>query len=175
MGMKQIYADPYKMSNVTAEDIWDFDGSALMTSESSNSTALVFANTDIKYTKDIKKLDQEVGDNLLLLVNPFWRNLDSWGINLLSPGAKSLAREVIFDKGYPETYSFVRYGVKGKTCAAVKSYPYDWQIFAYLEDEYGWERPIWLGSSNSEPSGSFVTELLVARPEYLQNWKKRLM
>lgn len=173
--MKQIFSEPYARSDVTVEDVWDFDGSAIMKAEASNTTALIFANTDVKYTKDIQNLDQELGENLLLLINPFWRNLDSWGINFLSPGAKDLAREVIFEKGYPETYSFVRIPVKGKTCAAIKAYPYDWQIFAYLENEAGWERPIWLGSTESEPTGSEISELLVERPEYIQSWKKRLM
>mmetsp|Transcript_2492 Transcript_2492/g.3670 ORF Transcript_2492/g.3670 Transcript_2492/m.3670 type:complete len:338 (+) Transcript_2492:85-1098(+) len=173
--MKQIFSEPYARSDVTAKDVWDFDGSAIMTAEKSNATALIFANTDVKYTKDIKNLDEELGDKLLLLINPFWRNLDSWGINLLSPGAKDLARQVIFETGYPETYSFIRIPVKGKTCAAIKSYPYDWQIFAYLEDGAGWERPIWLGSTESEPTGSEITDLLVERPEYIESWKKRFM
>lgn len=174
--MRQINAEPYALSNVTAKDIWDFDGSATMTTQSNN-TALIFANTDIKYTRDIQKLDQEVGDeSLLLLVNPFWRNLESWGINILSPGAKKLAKEVIFDNdNYPVTYSFLRYDVKGRTCAALKSYPYDWQMYAYLDDEYGRERPIWLGSSESEPKGTMVSDLLVERPEFIQTWKKRMM
>jgi len=173
--MKQLFSEPYARSNVTSEDVWDFDGSAIMKAEKSNTTALIFPNTDIKYTKDIQNLDQELGGDLLLLVNPFWRNLDSWGINLLSPGAKKMAREVIFEKGYPETYSFIRIPVKGKTCAAIKAYPYEWQIFAYLDDGTGWERPIWLGSTEAEPTGAEITDLLVARPEYLESWKKRLM
>eukprot|EP00548_Thalassiothrix_antarctica_P008669 CAMPEP_0194154106 /NCGR_PEP_ID=MMETSP0152-20130528/59216_1 /TAXON_ID=1049557 /ORGANISM="Thalassiothrix antarctica, Strain L6-D1" /LENGTH=308 /DNA_ID=CAMNT_0038859915 /DNA_START=185 /DNA_END=1111 /DNA_ORIENTATION=- len=176
--MKQLYADPYAKSNVTAQDIWDFDGSAIMTTTQSNHTALIFANTDIKYTRDIQKLDEELADDsLLLLINPFWRNLESWGINILSPGAKKLAKKVIFDNdNYPMTYSFLRYDVRGRTCAALKAYPYDWQIYAYLPDEYlGYERPIWLGSSEYEPNGTMVTDLLVERPEYIQSWKKRFM
>jgi hypothetical protein len=156
---------------VKDQDVWDFDGSALLTAEAHDGPAhdvqaLVFPNTDVKYVKDIEKIDQAIGDRLFVLINPFWRNLESWGINLLSPGAKKMAKQVIFDKGYPETYVFLRFSVRGELCAAIKCYPYDWQIFAYLEDETGWERAIRLGSSETEPTSDLVTKLLNERPEF---------
>mmetsp|Transcript_21956 Transcript_21956/g.36328 ORF Transcript_21956/g.36328 Transcript_21956/m.36328 type:complete len:389 (+) Transcript_21956:253-1419(+) len=159
--------------NVVDKDIWDFDGSALMTAEAQQGPeddvqALIFANTDVKYVRDIAKIDKAMGDKLFLLVNPFWRNLESWGVNVMAPGAKTLAKKTIFDQGYDETYVFLRFSVRGELCAAVKAYPYDWQLFAYLEDGSGWERPIRLGSSEEDPTSAVITELLNERDEFKQ-------
>lgn len=159
--------------NVVDKDIWDFDGSALMTAEAQKGPdddvqALIFANTDVKYVRDIADMDKAMGDKLLLLVNPFWRNLESWGVNVMAPGAKKLAKKTIFDQGYDETYIFLRFSVRGELCAAVKAYPYDWQLFAYLEDGSGWERPIRLGSSEDEPTSAVLTDLLNEREEFKQ-------
>lgn len=156
---------------VTAQDIWDFDGSALLTAEGregpqSDVQALVFPNTDVKYIRDIAGIDAGMGDRLFLLVNPFWRNVESWGFNILAPGAKAKAQSTIFDKGFDETYVYLRFSVRGENCAAIKCYPYDWQIFAYREDETGWERPIRLGTSKSEPKNDQITKLLNDRPEF---------
>ena len=156
---------------VTAQDIWDFDGSALLTAEGhegpqSDVQALVFANTDVKYIRDIATIDEGTGDRLFLLVNPFWRNVDSWGFNMLAPGAKAKAQSTIFDKGFDETYVYLRFSVRGEDCAAIKCYPYDWQIFAYREDDSGWERPIRLGTSKTEPKSDQITKLLNDRPEF---------
>ncbi|CAB9498955.1 Domain of unknown function (DUF1995) [Seminavis robusta] len=164
---------------VKEQDIWDFDGSALITAEAQAGAngdvqALVLPNTDTKYIKDIDSIDQAMGKRLFLLVNPFWRNLDSWGINILAPGAKKMAKEIIFDKGYNESYSLLRFSCRGEECVAVKAYPYDWQLFAYLEDDDNYvggaavERTIRLGSCKEEPSSALVTELLNERPEFQQ-------
>ena len=156
---------------VKAQDIWDFDGSAIHVAEARDSPnddvqALVFANTDVKYLRDIETIDKAMGDRLFLLVNPFWRNLDSWGFNILAPGAKQLAKETVFDKGYNETYSLLRFSVRGEDCVALRAYPYDWQIYVYLENEMGWESPIRIGSSIEEPKTDYITELINARPEF---------
>lgn len=156
---------------IRQQDIWDFDGSALLASEAKEGPkfdvqALVMPNTDVKYINDIEKIDKAMGDRLFLLVNPFWRNIDTWGINILAPGAKQKAKQVIFDKGYEETYVFLRFSVRGEECVAIRAYPYNWQIFAYLEDETGWERPVRLGSSQSEPKTTYITELINKRSEF---------
>lgn len=171
--LKEIKSSPEQFlpPNVVDKDVWDFDGSALMTAEAKEGAeddvqALIFANTDVKYVRDIAALDESAGDRLLLLVNPFWRNLESWGVNLMAPGAKKLAKKTIFDVGYDETYVFLRFSVRGELCAAVKAYPYDWQIFAYLEDGTGYERPIRLGSNETEPTSAFITDLLNEREEF---------
>ena len=158
---------------IVDQPIWDFDGSALLTAEGregpeSDVQALVFPNTDVKYIKDITTIDEVMGDRLFMLINPFWRNVESWGFNIMAPGAKAKAQATIFDKGYDETYVFNRFSVRGENCAAIKCYPYDWQLFAYADDESGWERPIRLGSSETEPTSAILTELLNARPEFKQ-------
>lgn len=162
---------------IKEQDIWDFDGSALITAEAKAGAngdvqAMVLPNTDVKYTNDIEAIDKAMGKRLFLLVNPFWRNLESWGINLLAPGAKKKAKEIIFDKGYDETYSLLRFSCRGEECVALKAYPYDWQLFAYREDENNvfagaaMETAIRLGSCKDEPSSEYVTELLNERPEF---------
>ena len=158
---------------IVEQDIWDFDGSALFTAEAKAGAngdiqAMLFPNTDSKYTKDIEAIDQAMGKRLFLLVNPFWRNLESWGINILAPGAKKKAQEVIFNRGYDETYSLLRFSCRGEECVALKAYPYDWQLYAYREDDdmVQMETAIRLGSCKDEPSSAYVTELLNERPEF---------
>lgn len=115
---------------IQSQDIWDFDGSALHTTESAEGPsadiqALVFPNTDTKYLNDIAKISDAMGSRLFLLVNPFWKNVDSWSFNLLAPG------EVVFDNGFDQTYSMMVFQVRGENCVAIKAYPYDWQLFAF--------------------------------------------
>ncbi|KAL7460948.1 hypothetical protein ACHAXS_001383 [Conticribra weissflogii] len=168
---------------VTAEDIWDFDGSAIITAKAAAGThgdvkALVFPNTDTKYLKDIESIDKEVGpDRLFLLVNPFWRNVESWGFNILAPNAKKRAQEVVFDNGYEVTYAVLRFSARGEDCVALKSYPYDWQLYAYREDPnwFNQETPLWLGSSKEEPTSSQFSELLNSRPEFKMSKNMRQM
>lgn len=165
---------------IVQQDIWDFDGSALHTAEASvgasgDIQALVFANTDVKYIRDIDEISTTMGkDRLFLLVNPFWRNLDSWSFNILAPKAKEKAQKIIFDVdedgvgGYDETYINMVFQVRGEKCIAIKAYPYDWQIFAMREDDYNpnQEYSIRLGSSKKEPTSSLVTQFLNERPEF---------
>ena len=161
---------------VTAEDIWDFDGSAIISTDAVK--ALVFPNTDVKYLKDIEALDKEVGpDGLFLLVNPFWRNVESWGFNILAPNGKKRAQEVIFDNGYDVTYAVLRFSVRGEDCVAVKSYPYDWQMYAYREDPswFNQQVPVWLGKSEEEPTSAQITEILNSKPEFKMSKNMRQM
>lgn len=169
--------------DVTAEDIWDFDGSAVVTARAAGGShgdvkAVVFPNTDVKYLKDIESLDRDVGpDRLLLLINPFWKNVESWGFNILAPNGKRRAQEVVFDKGYEVTYAVLRLSVRGEDCVALKSYPYEWQMYAYREDPswFNQERPVWLGSSKEQPKSSQFTELLNKRPEFKMSKNMRQM
>lgn len=167
---------------IKSQDIWDFDGSALHTAEakegaSADIQALVFANTDSKYLGDIAKISEAMGPRLFLLINPFWRNIESWSFNLLAPGAKKKAQSVIFDQGYDDTYSLMVFSVRGEKCAAVKAYPYDWQLFAFREDENNRaiESAIRLGSCKGEPTSSLITELINARPEFKETKTMRQM
>jgi hypothetical protein len=168
---------------VTAEEIWDFDGSAIISAKAAGGShgdvkAVVFPNTDTKYLKDIESIDKDVGPNrLLLLINPFWKNVESWGFNILAPNAKKRAQEVIFDNGYEVTYAVLRFSARGEDCVALKSYPNDWQLYAFREDPtwFNQEVPLWLGSSKEEPSYSQFTELLNSRPEFKMSKNMRQM
>ena len=169
-------------STITTKDVWDFDGSAICKATSENSesdvTALIFPNTDAKYLKDIDNISKDVGpDRLFLLINPFWRNVDSFGFNILQPNGKKRAQEVVFDNGYDVTYAVLRISARGEDCVAVKAYPYDWQMYAYREDPSWFNKqiPIWLGSSEEEPKSAQITELLNARPEFKMSKNMRQM
>ena len=173
-----------------AKDIWDFDGSAIHSAKAADSTvqgdiqALVFPNTDTKYIQDIQDLANEMkSSDLLLLVNPFWRNVDSWSFNLLAPNAKQKAQKVIFDQGYDVTYHFMIFQVRGEKCAAIKAYPYDWEIFVFLEDEDEstyWgagvgEQAIRLGTISEKPTSAIITEMINERPEFKETKTMRQM
>mmetsp|Transcript_16904 Transcript_16904/g.25258 ORF Transcript_16904/g.25258 Transcript_16904/m.25258 type:complete len:403 (-) Transcript_16904:137-1345(-) len=166
---------------VKAQDIWDFDGSALITAEAASGPsgdvqALVFPNTDSKYLKDIAEIDSKLGkDRLFLLINPFWRNVESWGFNILQPKAKQKAQETIFDNengAYQETYVLSRFSVRGEDCVALKVYPNDWELFAYLED-YSFGGPVQttirLGTSEDEPTSAIFAKYLNEREEFKMN------
>jgi hypothetical protein len=161
-----------KQPVVKSQDIWDFDGSAMITAEAGSASgdvqAMVQPNTDNKYTDDIVTIDQAMGDRLFLLVNPFWRDIESWGFNMLAPGAKEKATAAIFDRGFEETYSVLQKSVRMEDCVAVKAYPYDWQLYAYAESDY-WpfsEYSVHLGSTPHEPKSSDFAKLLSAREEF---------
>jgi len=169
--------------NVTSQDIWDFDGSGLVTAQAAAGNkcgdvqALVFPNTDNKYLKDIQNIDEAMGDRLFLLINPFWTNVDSWGFNILAPRAKQMAQSIIFDNGYEETYVLRRFSARGEQCVGLKVYPYDWQLFAYRENDYndGYETALRLGSSKEEPTSAMFTDLLNEREEFKYSRNMRQM
>lgn len=185
-----------KKPKVTSEDIWDFDGSALVTAEwldesaersgehenlaiaGTISRAIVQPNTDDKYTRDIEQLSHTLGPNqLLMIVNPFWRNVDSWGVNLLAPNAKKNAQRVIFDGEFQETYCLIRKSARGEDCFALKVYPYDWQLYAIADSEHWPYDPylVRLGSAKSEPTGSDFSNLLNEREEFRLSKNMRQM
>mmetsp|Transcript_39967 Transcript_39967/g.40492 ORF Transcript_39967/g.40492 Transcript_39967/m.40492 type:complete len:386 (+) Transcript_39967:26-1183(+) len=156
------------------QDIWDFDGSAIHTAEaaegpSADIQVLVFPNTDTKYLDDIDKISEAMGSRLFLLVNPFWKNVESWGFNILAPGAKKRAQEVVFgENSFDDTYSMMLFSVRGEKCVALKAYPYNWQLFAFREDDYypSEEIVIRLGSCLEDPNSALITGLLNERPEF---------
>ncbi len=168
---------------LSKQDIWDFDGTALHTAEaaegaSADIQALVFPNTDSKYLEDIEKISEAMGKRLFVLVNPFWRNVESWGFNILAPNAKKRAQQVIFGENpFEETYSMMLFMVRGEKCVALKAYPYDWQLFAFREDDYYQteEYVIRLGSCKEDPTSSLITGLLNERPEFKETKTMRQM
>lgn len=161
-----------KQPIVNSQDIWDFDGSAMITAQADSASgdvqAMVQPNTDNRYTNDIVTTDQAMGDRLFMLVNPFWRDIDSWGFNILAPGAKEKATAAIFDRGFTETYSVLQKSVRMEDCVAVKAYPYDWQLYAYAEYDNGrfGEYSVHLGSTPHEPKSSDFAALLIQREEF---------
>jgi len=188
-----LYAALMKQApNVTSQDIWDFDGSALITAQAATGPhddvqALVLPNTDTRYIRDISTIDAAMGpDRLFLLVNPFWRNVESWGFNLLAPKAKAMAKEVIFDDKngkYEETYVLRKSSVRGEECVALKAYPYKWQLYALLENTgsnyYGASSDAYdivrLGETDEEPTSSNFTSLLNEREEFRLSKNMRQM
>ena len=66
------------------------------------------------------------------------------------------------------SFSLLRFSVRGERCAALRCYPYDWQIFAYLEDDQFPEvqRPVRLGTTTEEPTTEEVEKLLAAQPAF---------
>jgi hypothetical protein len=166
----------------TSRVVWDFDGSAVVTAEASTGAeddvqALVQPNTDTKYTRDIAAMDRAMGPRLLLLVNPFWRDIESWGFNLLAPHGRREAQAAVFDRGFAETYHVLQKSVGGEDCFAVKAYPYDWQLFARAEsrdwphDEY----VVHLGSTQDEPTSAEFSLLLSQREEFKLSKNMRRM
>ena len=168
---------------VKAQVLLDFDGTYLHTAETASDPgadvqALVFPNTDIKYIRDIEAISNAMESRLFILINPFWRNLDeSWSFNLLQPGAKKEAKRVIFDNGYDDTYVALSFFARGEKCMAIKAYPYDWQLFAYLENNSygGRETIIKLGSCKERPTSSVVTEMINDVPELKESKTMRQM
>ena len=202
---------------LTQQPVWDFDGTAIHTAEaaegpSADIQAYVFPNTDTKYLQDIDDISTAIGsERLFLLVNPSWKNVDSWGFNILAPNAKQRAQKVIFGGNdsddtngsssnngknddasgtgtegtsksklaYEETYSMNVFYVRGEKCVALNVYPYDWQIFAFREDDYyqNEEYTIRLGSipRNEDPTSSVITKLINARPEFKETKTMRQM
>merc|ERR1712224_104159 len=136
--------------------------------------AMVFANTDKRYVQDIRTIDRTFskGERVFLLVNPFWRGLESWGVNILQPKAKQLAEEAIFKsgrsgKGFELTYALLRFAARGESCVAVKAYPHDWQLYARLgspvqskDGEWFESDCVFLGTSASEPTSQQMTDLI---------------
>lgn len=173
------------------EDIWDFDGTANHRADaaegpSADVQAMVFPNTDTKYLDDIDAISQAMGKRLFLLVNPFWRNIDSWGFNILAPGAKKRAQNVIYggadnDKAaFEVTYALDVFSVRGEKCVAVKAYPYDWELFAFREDDYypnneEYVVTIRLGSCKEDPTSQIISKLINERPEFKETKTMRQM
>jgi Domain of unknown function (DUF1995) len=179
--------------------LWDFDGSAIISTNTPTSNnldtndvittetvvqALIQPNTDNRYFNDIVRMDQSVDNSttsnaLNLIINPFWKDASSWGFNILAPKAQQKAASTIFDEknGYMETYNVLTKSVRGEDCVAIKAYPYDWQLHAYIEN-YDWPYTpytIHLGSTTKEPSAADFVPLLNARSEFQYSKNMRQM
>ena len=95
----QAHSNAHVPIQVSMQTLWDFDGSALCTAEShtgaqSDVQAMVLPNTDSKYVKDILEIDEtfsKPSQRLFILVNPFWRDLNSWGVGHQQPQPRARA------------------------------------------------------------------------------------
>jgi hypothetical protein len=139
--------------------------------------------------KDIEEMTQERNGVVNLIINPFWTNATSWGYNIFAPHAQQRANDIIFsspsDKndgsgGYIETYCVITKTVRGEDCIAIKAYPYDWQLYAYLEEVndrryYSTTSTVHLGSTVMEPSITDFVQLLNNRTEFQYSKNMRQM
>ena len=75
---------------IVEQAIWDFDGSYLLTSESSSGAThdvqlMLMPNTDSRYLDDLETIDETFGrpgtsqDRLVVVANPFWKDETSFG------------------------------------------------------------------------------------------------
>lgn len=128
---------------------------------------------------------------LNVIINPFWTNATSWGFNIFAPNAQQRANDIIFSSssntnggdsngGYIETYSIITKTVRGEDCIAIKAYPYDWQLYAYLEEindrrYYSTTITVHLGSTVVEPTISDFVQLLNNRTEFQYSKNMRQM
>ena len=120
-----------------------------------------------------------------LIINPFWTNATSWGFNIFAPNAQQRAQDTIFSPssskqdGYIETYCVITKTVRGEDCIAIKAYPYDWQLYAYLEEMtdryYGTINTVHLGSSVAEPTITDFSQRLNNRTEFQYSKNMRQM
>ena len=160
------------LARVQEQILLDFDGSALLTSESpsgplGDAQALLQPNTDAYYPKIIKSIeaqlavkDPETNQNvnrLFLLVNPAWRDASSFGFF-----AAKQAQKDILDR-YKTTYAVDQFVVRGQKCSVLKVWPHDWCVFAAnLPYDSGREPkvPTFLGSFPERPPYEVIDDLV---------------
>ncbi|CAB9522617.1 Domain of unknown function (DUF1995) [Seminavis robusta] len=154
----------------------DFDGSALMTSESpagplGDAQALIQPNTDAYYyPKTIPTIESQMVvqsngttvSRLFLLVNPAWRDVSSFGF--LAPKEK-VQRDLL--DTYPTTYAVDQFVVRGQKCSLLKVWPHDWCVFVsnlpYDNDNNGDKSlATFLGSFEERPPYNVMDELILA-------------
>ena len=122
------------VSKITNQILLDFDGSCLVTSEHPagpiyDVQAVLQPNTDKYYSKLIKQIEEQFSDTpskpqrLFLLINPSWRNKDSWGIF-----ESSKAQKDILDR-YEVTYCVDQFVVRGIKLSLLKEYNQPWAVF----------------------------------------------
>lgn len=177
--LRQISLNDDKSSGLTSkiqeQVLLDFDGSALLNSQSPmgalyDSLALVQPNTDNYYMELIEKLENEFSDTpgkakrLFLLINPAWKDdPSSWGIF-----QSKKAKAKILDR-YETTFALDQFIVKGNKISLFKSYPYDWAVYwtqlqtsAEKEGGTSGDSPVLLGSMSKRPTYLEVEKMLDA-------------
>ena len=122
------------VSKISQQTLLDFDGSTLLTSEHPagpiyDVQALLQPNTDDYYSKTIQAIEEGFSDTpnkpqrLFLLINPAWKNKDSWGFF----GADKAQKQIL--NRYELTYCVDQFVVRGIKLSLLKEYGQDWAVF----------------------------------------------
>mmetsp|Transcript_12560 Transcript_12560/g.20925 ORF Transcript_12560/g.20925 Transcript_12560/m.20925 type:complete len:279 (+) Transcript_12560:38-874(+) len=149
---------------VSEQILLDFDGSSLVTAESPSGPlddiqALLQPNTDDYYSKTIATIEEQFSDTpgkpkrLFLLVNPAWRNRDSWGFF----GGQRAQTQIL--ERYTTTYALDQFIVKNEQMSRLCVYPDDWCVFVKDADK----NDKYLGSFKDKPDYAQMEEVLVRR------------
>ena len=150
---------------VSEQILLDFDGSTLQTSEHPSGAlydiqALLQPNTDGYYLKTIQQIEDQFSNTkgkekrLFLLINPAWRDRQSFGI---FDGKK--AQEQILDR-YPTTYAVDQFIVRGRKISLLKCWSQDWAMFIGNEDDTSSEM---LATFKHRPEYKEIDEIVIAR------------
>jgi len=150
---------------VSEQILLDFDGSTLQTSEHPTGPlydiqAILQPNTDGYYLKTIQQIEDQFSNTkgkekrLFLLINPAWRDRQSFGI---FDGKK--AQEQILDR-YPTTYAVDQFIVRGRKISLLKCWSQDWAMFIGNEDDTSSEM---LATFKHRPEYKEIDEIVIAR------------
>lgn len=163
------------VARIQEQSLLDFDGSALLTAENPagplhDVQALLQPNTDSYYIKTIQQVEKLFSDTpkkpqrLFVLVNPSWRNQQSFGYF----GAARKAQSLILDR-YPITYAVDQFVVRGQRIGLLKAYPHDWQLYCSTmpynnnqasEPQQQFEQPELLGTFPKRPEYNVIDKLV---------------
>jgi len=152
---------------VSEQILLDFDGSTLQTSEHPTGPlydiqAILQPNTDGYYLKTIQQIEEQFSNTkgkanrLFLLVNPAWRDRQSFGIF----GGKK-AQEQILDR-YPTTYAVDQFIVRGRKVSLLKCWSENWAMFIGNEDVTSSSLEM-VATFNSRPTYKEIDEIVIAR------------
>ena len=157
-------------ARIQSQVLLEFDGSALLTSEcpggaKGDATALLQPNTDSYYLQTIQSVEEQFSDTpgkakrLFLLVNPAWRDANSFGLF-----QSKKAQKQILDR-YTTTYAIDQFVVRGQKLSVVKAWPHDWCLFwskLYPDDRNDdlETKPEFLGSFPERPEYNVMDELV---------------
>ena len=96
---------------------------------------------------------------MFLLINPAWRNADSWGFF-----SKQYAQKQILDR-YQTTYAIDQFIVKGNKLSLLKVWPFDWCVYFTPLPQPGskapTEAPRLLGTFSQRPDYSEIERLVI--------------
>lgn len=152
---------------VSEQILLDFDGSTLQTSEHPTGPlydiqAILQPNTDGYYLKTIQQIEEQFSNTegkekrLFLLINPAWRDRQSWGV---FGGSK--AQEQILDR-YTITYAVDQFIVRGRKVSLLKRWSENWAMFLHSEDDTSSSAEM-VATFNNRPTYKEIDEIVIAR------------